>query len=100
MGVQEWRDQAKCVGMPTEKFFPEHLKESRFDDALRICATCPVSDACLKLVIGLDDVDDKWGVFGGTTPRQRKHIRHELERGQMLADAMKVGKDVGRSAKR
>lgn len=100
MAVQAWRDQARCVGLPTHKFFPEHLKENRFDDAVRICATCNVTDACLKLVIGLDDVDDKWGVFGGTTPRQRKEIRSELERGCSLADATKVVGDVWRSKKR
>lgn len=27
--------------------------------------------------MGLDAVDDKWGVFGGTTPRQRKQMRNE-----------------------
>jgi len=24
----------------------------------------------------LDEMDDKWGVFGGTTPRQRKQMRN------------------------
>jgi len=71
-----WRDHAKCIGQPTQIFFPENLHENRFDKALRICEGCPVQAPCLDIVIHLDDIDDKWGVFGGTTPRQRKQIRN------------------------
>jgi len=100
MAIQAWRDEARCVGMPSEIFFPEALKENRFDAALKVCALCPVTDQCLRLVIGLDDVDDKWGVFGGTTPKQRRLVRYEMDRGVPLADAIKVVQNVKRRTKR
>lgn len=96
MAVQAWRDDALCVGLPNELFFPDKLHESRFDAALNVCKKCTVKDQCLRLVIGLDDVDDRWGVFGGTTPRQRRHIRHEMQRGLTLAQAVSVGVNVKR----
>jgi len=99
MGVQAWRDEARCVGTATEVFFPEVLKENRFDAAIKLCSKCSVSEQCLKLVIWLDDVDDKWGVFGGLTPRQRRLVRYEMERGKSLTDAVKVVNDVGRPKK-
>lgn len=96
MAIQAWRDDARCVGLPNDLFFPEKLNENRFDAALKVCASCPVTDQCLRLVIGLDDVDDRWGVFGNTTPRQRRHIRYELGRGLTIADAVKVAANVKR----
>lgn len=99
MAIQAWRDEARCVGVPSDVFFPDALKETRFDAALKLCSECSVTDQCLNLVIGLDDVDDKWGVFGGMTPRQRRLVRYEMERGQSLADAVKVVKNVRRPKK-
>jgi WhiB family redox-sensing transcriptional regulator len=96
MAVQAWRDDALCVGLPSEVFFPETMTNNRFDAALKVCAKCKVQIQCLRLVIGLDDVDDRWGVFGGTTPRQRRVIRYELEKGMSLADAVSVGVNVKR----
>ena len=96
MAVQAWRDNARCVGMATEIFFPESLTEARFDKALSICASCPVKDQCLMLVIELDDVDDRWGVFGETTPKQRRHIRYELQRGLTVTQAKKKCANVKR----
>ncbi len=96
MAVQAWRDDALCVGLPSEVFFPETMTTNRFDAALKVCEKCKVQTQCLRLVIGLDDVDDRWGVFGGTTPRQRRVIRYELEKGKSLADAVSVGVNVKR----
>jgi|694.fasta_scaffold57872_5 WhiB family redox-sensing transcriptional regulator len=100
MAIQAWRDNARCVGVPSDVFFPDALKETRFDAALKLCSECSVTDQCLNLVIGLDDVDDKWGVFGGLTPRQRRVVRYEMERGHSLAHSVKVVKNVGRPKKR
>ena len=45
-----------------------------------ICAYCSVRQQCLDLVIGLDEDCDRWGVFGGMTPAQRRVHRDELRR--------------------
>lgn len=94
MAVQAWRDDAACVGLPNEIFFPETLTHDRFNEALRVCARCNVKDQCLRLVIGFDDVDDKWGVFGGTTPKQRRMIRSHLAKGLTIANALRKVADV------
>jgi len=39
-----------------------------------------VREQCLDLVIGLDEDCDRWGVFGGMTPAQRRVHRDELRR--------------------
>lgn len=61
----DWRDQAACKGKPAYLFFPE----GRLDEkaAKAICATCPVTTACLNAGQGERD-----GIWGGLTPKQRR----------------------------
>ena len=40
--------------------------------ALRVCATCPVQQICLSVAM---DNDERHGVWGGLTARQRKEMR-------------------------
>jgi WhiB family redox-sensing transcriptional regulator len=40
--------------------------------AWRICQTCPVRAQCLEVGIG-----EEFGLWGGTTPYQRKRIRRQ-----------------------
>jgi hypothetical protein len=42
-----------------------------------VCAMCPVRKECLALVIDLQSTDDKWGMFGGLTPYERKMKRRK-----------------------
>ena len=73
---EAWRDEALCRFVEHDVFFPHHtLSESRWDNARLVCAFCPVRKQCLNVVIGLDDNDDRWGMFGGLTPAQRKKLR-------------------------
>jgi WhiB family redox-sensing transcriptional regulator len=74
-----WREDALCLGLDSRVFFPEYNAfESRWDEAKTICLLCPVRQQCLDLVIGLDEDCDRWGVFGGMTPAQRRVHRDEL----------------------
>lgn len=38
--------------------------------ARKLCAGCPAKTACLAA-----NLDDQWGVFGGTTAEERKRLR-------------------------
>jgi hypothetical protein len=81
----DWRSAAACFGEPIGTFFAPvgPLKNLEAEDdladvrrcarALRICRGCPVRGACL--VEHLTELD---GVFGGTTPRQRRDLRRSL----------------------
>ncbi len=67
----------ECEKVP-EIFFPEdlgqpgdsRLKRQAIETARQICMNCPVMDKCLK--VGMFEEN---GIWGGTTPEQRKKIR-------------------------
>lgn len=67
----------ECEKVP-EIFFPEDflpntnpkLRNDAIETAREICFRCPVLDKCLK--VGLFE---EYGIWGGTTPQQRKQIR-------------------------
>jgi hypothetical protein len=75
----DWRDSAACAGhwdtfwaaMPYQPYGAPQ-DDAAQAEALAICATCPVREACRA---ELDPADDPWHVSGGTTPRQRQTAR-------------------------
>ncbi len=73
-----WVEQAACRDSHVSVFFPPDAREpDAWNVARSICALCPVRTQCLDLVIGLDISDDKWGMFGGLTPYERKMSRRK-----------------------
>ena len=78
MKRDHWREDAKCLGVEHTVFFPPTTHfEDRFDAAKNVCEGCTVRKQCLQLVINLDESDDRWGVFGGKTPNERKKLREQ-----------------------
>lgn len=75
----DWKLRAKCRGANPRQFHPEWGNGSGDQDrALALCSRCPVKVPCLRLA--LDHIEDRSdlrdsGVFGGTTPRQRRRMR-------------------------
>jgi WhiB family redox-sensing transcriptional regulator len=67
-----WTDSAACRGTDTEIFYPVNAEEEA--EALSICATCPVRAQCLDYAIHNREA---YGIWGGTTPEQRRRIRRE-----------------------
>ncbi len=71
-----WMDQAACKGMPTERFFPETGEGRKASEAKAICVGCQVQDPCRELAVrGADSQETDHGVFGGTVPTERGHLR-------------------------
>jgi len=70
--VGRWTDRAACRGTDTEIFFPANADEEA--EALSICATCPVRAQCLDYAVRNRET---YGIWGGTTPEQRRRIRRE-----------------------
>jgi len=66
-----WQDEALCQQIGLEVFFPrtdnspEHFKQAK-----EICQRCPVIAECLDF-----GLDEPFGVFGGTSPYDRRRIR-------------------------
>ncbi len=76
MKNQWWRDRAACIGLPMEWFFPEHPKgEASYDNGKRVCAGCPVTAECLLLAADYVATGDRYGLFGGKTPAERRLAR-------------------------
>ena len=77
-----WREAAACRGKAHTIFFPPTgiglaIYEKGWNDARAICATCTVTQQCLELVLAFPDTDDKWGMYGGKTPAERRVIRDQ-----------------------
>lgn len=65
-----WWRHAACNGVDPDLFFPEIGGNATY--AQKICATCVARPACLQYAI---DNGEKYGVWGGTTARERRLMR-------------------------
>ncbi len=75
----DWRVDAECRGMHPAAFYRN--RDSAYasnaalepaDEAVAVCARCPVRPQCLATATR---DDERWGVWGGTTPSQRRRGR-------------------------
>ena len=62
-----WRTRGVCQSVDPETFFPAPSEPA--DAAVALCRTCDVQGACLAWAL---DVGDCHGVWGATTPRERR----------------------------
>jgi hypothetical protein len=62
-----WRTRGACQTVDPETFFPAPSEPA--DAAVALCRTCEVQGACLAWAL---EVGDCHGVWGGTTPRERR----------------------------
>lgn len=65
---EPWMDDALCAEVGVDFFFPD--EGSSTFDAKQICAGCPVREQCLAFGLAED-----FGVWGGTTVKQRRSLR-------------------------
>ena len=72
-------DDATCRGLDSEMFYAE--SGAAIMKAKTLCASCPVREKCLEWAIKREE----FGVWGGTTARERAAIRRE--RGLRLVPA-------------
>lgn len=64
-----WAAFASCRGADPDLFFPG--SEGDPNDALKICAGCPVRDACLEWAL---ETRIRYGIWGGETERERRRL--------------------------
>lgn len=67
LGDLAWRAQGRCQTVDPETFFPAPSEPA--DVALALCRSCDVQGACLAWALDQGDCN---GVWGGTTPRERR----------------------------
>ncbi|GAB3815531.1 WhiB family transcriptional regulator [Micromonospora zhanjiangensis] len=80
-----WRTRGACQSVDPETFFPAPNEPA--DSAVALCRTCDVQGSCLAWAL---EVGDCHGVWGGTTPRERRAMlvawRGQVERDPDAAD--------------
>lgn len=81
---QSWQDDANCLGVDPDLFFPERGASTR--EAKEVCRACSVKTQCLEyaLVNG-----EKFGIWGGMSERERRRIRRQraLERSAYIFES-------------
>lgn len=70
-----WRNLGACRGLDPAVFFPD--TDQTADEAKEICFTCDVRIACLEHALASQE---KAGVWGGTTERERRRIVRQRRR--------------------
>ncbi|MEQ3550918.1 WhiB family transcriptional regulator [Pseudonocardia nematodicida] len=85
-----WRDDAACLGLDTELFFPVDDRAASTEPPRRVCRGCPVRAACLADVLATEDPARRFGVVGGTTPGERR----VLHRAGLAITTPEIGGDV------
>lgn len=72
----EWMREAACKGADPDWFHPPDGYPALKEYGLAICKQCPVVEPCLQYALSFMAIEDQYGVFGGTTPIQRQHLRN------------------------
>jgi hypothetical protein len=81
LSIQLWRERAACRGLDQREniriFFPSGhgVRKDRWDAAWSFCRRCEVHRECLAMIMEVDAIDDKIGMFGGLTPNERLQLR-------------------------
>jgi len=70
----DWRKRRACRGKPPWMFFPQRGDVETLEAAKAVCSTCPVAEQCLEA-----NLDQREGIFGGLSDRQRRVLRRERE---------------------
>lgn len=78
--IGHWHTDALCrpgTGVDPNWWWPDAAHPQTGDIAIGICQSCPVMDECLTFAITNEETS---GIWGGTTPEQRRRYRRAHER--------------------
>jgi len=67
-----WMDDAVCDAAGADLWFADDRRDQEF--AAGLCRICPARLPCLAHAL---DNGERYGVWGGTTPAQRKQLRRK-----------------------
>lgn len=65
--LPDWMTEGLCAQVDPDEFFP--TKGDPCSTAKKVCAACPVREACLTFAL---DNDERHGVWGGKSVRERR----------------------------
>lgn len=70
-----------CVDLPADWFHPERGESTK--EAKGVCSACAVRVDCLGYALG---TYQRFGIWGGTSERERRRIRRRLDRGEPVPE--------------
>lgn len=70
---QDPRDAA-CLDWPVDVFFPTAGED--VEVAKRVCSGCELREACLDYAL---THGERWGIWAGTSERERRRMRRALK---------------------
>lgn len=73
--MEKWRPDANCTSVDTSGLYDTEESVMK-KHAAKVCVSCPVQNQCLYTAI---TVGERYGVWGGLTPRQRKSLVKNLK---------------------
>lgn len=88
LNLVNWVHKGACVGMDTEIFYPDAEEVTKepgspgawqarnWEPAIQVCLDCSVRTQCLEFALA---TKEKYGVWGGMTPEQRKAYKKHLK---------------------
>src|SRR6478735_5375240 len=71
-GDHGWQDDANCLGVDPDLFFPERGASTR--EAKEVCRGCVVREECLEFAL---QNGEKFGIWGGLSERERRRLRRQ-----------------------
>ena len=71
-GERRWQEEANCLGVDPDLFFPERGASTR--EAKAVCRSCEVRVDCLEYALAHGE---KFGIWGGMSERERRRIRRQ-----------------------
>jgi WhiB family transcriptional regulator, redox-sensing transcriptional regulator len=89
VNTANWRTEAACLSADPDLFFPISATgpaEKQIARAKRICAGCAVRPECLEFALAHDQM---YGIWGGTTPDDRRRDRRRRRRAAVAAQKQK-----------
>lgn len=76
---EEWHKYAACRGLDVNLFFPEKgVSRIQMANVKAVCSRCVVASSCLDYAVSQSD--DPEGIWGGTSPRERRELRRRHKR--------------------
>ena len=74
--IPDWYDSALCPQTDHGLFYGDTGQSDLTDAAKTVCEACLVKSECLDYALATPPERD-WGVWGGTTKRERINLRRE-----------------------
>lgn len=71
-GERRWQENANCLGVDPDLFFPERGASTR--EAKAVCRGCEVRVECLEYALAYGE---KFGIWGGLSERERRRVRRQ-----------------------